>query len=140
MVKTTHGATITLGATQLTGVTNIKLPNMTRGMIPASDHDTTTAKATIPEDLYELGDCVITMDYTAGSATDDACIAAMTAAAGSPVAVTGVVKAASGTEDIDFNAYGQDYDLLELPAASTDKQQAVLVLRPTGVKTQAASA
>lgn len=139
MALTTHGATVALGATSLAAVTNVKLPPMLRGMIPASHHGTTTAKAFIPEDLYEMGDVVITMEYTAGSTTDDACISAMTAAAASPITVEIVVKAASGTEDVTFNAYGINYEIQDLPAASTDKQMAVLTLKPTGARTQAPS-
>lgn len=139
MAKTAHGTTVVLGGVTLVGVTDVKLPNMSRGTVGTTNHATTTAKEFIPEDLYELGDCVITMDYVAGSATDDACLAAMVAAAGSPVAFSATVKAASGTEDIDLNVYGTDYDLQNLPAGDTTKQVAVLTLKPTGARTQGPS-
>ncbi|MAM72605.1 MAG: hypothetical protein CMO29_02180 [Tistrella sp.] len=137
MAKTTHGTTIHLGAVKLAGVTNVKLPNMTRGMIGTTDHDTIVAKEFMPEDLYELGDCVITMNYVAGSTTDDACLAAMTASAESPIAVTALVKAAAGTEDVDFNAFGTTYEIGDLPSGSTDKQTCTLTLKPTGARGQA---
>lgn len=140
MPKTTHGTTVTLGAVQLTGVTNVKVPNISRGMIGTTDHDTTVAKTFMPEDLYEMGDCVITMNYVAGSATDDACLAAMTASAGSPIDVTLLVKALAGTEDVGFEAYGTTYEIGDLPSGSTDKQTCTLTLKPTGPRAQAPSA
>lgn len=140
MAKTTHGATVALGATTLAAVTNVKIPNLSRGMIDVSNHGTTTAKEFIPEDLYEMGDFVVTMDYIAGSTTDDACISALTSSPSSPVAVTVTVKAATGTEDVEFNAFGVNYEIQDLPAASADKQQAVLTMKPTGARTQAPTA
>lgn len=136
MVKTAHGASVVLGGVTLAGVTNIKVPDMSRGIIPVTDHDTTIAKDFIPEDLYELGDCVITMDYEADSVSDDACLAAMVAAAGSPVAVAIDVKATNGAATVAFDAYGTNYDINDLPAGSTDKQVAVLTLKATGTRGQ----
>lgn len=137
MAKTTHGLDVTVGGVTLAGVTSFTPPEMTRGTVDVTDHDSTTAKDYLAEDLYELGDSTVTMNYVAGSATDDACIAAITAAPGSPVAVTMTVKSSGGTETISFSAYGTGYQLSELPAGSAAKQSATLTLKPTGAKSQA---
>lgn len=140
MAKTTHGTSVKLGAVKLAGVTNVKIPDITRGMIGTTDHDTVVAKEFMPEDLYELGDCVVTMNYVGESATDTACIAAMLATAENPVAVTTLVKTASGTANVTFAAYGTSYVLGELPSGSTDKQTCTLTMKPTGARAQAPTA
>lgn len=139
MGKTTHGSTISLGGTLLTGVTSITLPSVTREMVDDTTHDNTTAKSAFPEDLYKLGNSTVVMDYIAGSPEDDACLAAMTTRQGSPVAVVITVKAESGTEDVSFDAYGISYEIGALPAGTTAKQQATLVLAPEEDKAQAAT-
>lgn len=135
--KTTHGAIIWLDDVEFACTTSITPPSITRSMIDDTAHCSTTAKSKIPEDLYELGDCTVVMDYIAGSPEDDACLDAVTRTAGNPIAVRIQVKAATGAEEVSFNAYGTSYSVGALTAGTTDKQTATLVLTPTGAETQA---
>lgn len=135
MAQSAFGATVSVGGTALAEITAIGIPSLTGEVIDVSTHGSTDRWREFIRGMRDAGEFAITMRYTAGSATDDACIATITSDA-----VTAIVldaKAASGTEDFTLNAFGTDYSVNDLEPDSD--QTATLTLKPTGVVTQAAT-
>ena len=135
MAASAFGATVSVGGTSLAEVTAIGIPALTGEVIDVSTHSSTNRWREFVRGMRDAGEFTITMRYTAGSATDDACIAAITG--DTAVAVVLDAKAASGTEDFTFNAFGTSYDVNDLEIDSD--QTATLTLKPTGAVTQAAT-
>lgn len=137
MAKHALGCTVSVGGSAIAEVTAIGIPEITGEVIDVTTHDSADGFKDYIRGLFDTGDCTITMKYTAGSTTDDACIAAVTGAAA--VAIEIVAYAASGTEDITFNAFGTGYKINDLSPG--EEQTATLTLKPTGAApTQDASA
>lgn len=135
MAQSAFGATISVGGSALAEVTAIGIPALTAEVIDVTTHGSTNRWRQFVRGLRDAAEFTVTMKYTAGSATDDACIAAITS--DTAVAVEIVAKAASGTEDLTFNAFGTSYEVNDLEIDSD--QTATLTLKPTGAVTQAAS-
>ena len=136
MAQSAYGATVSVGGTALAEVTSIGVPSLTGEVIDVSTHSSTDRWREFIRGMRDAGEFTITMKYTAGSTTDDACIAAITS--DTAVAIELVAKAASGTEDLTFNAFGTSYDVNDLELDG--EQTCSLTLKPTGAVTQAASA
>lgn len=132
MAKTAFGATISVGGVTLSEVVTIGPPNRTRETVDVTHHGSTDGYREYLTTLRDGGEASVTMNYVAGSASDDACRAAYDD--DDAVAVVIAVKAASGTEDVEFNAFATDYavDALEIDG----KQTATLTLKVTGPITQ----
>ena len=136
MAQSAFGATISVGGSSLAEVTSIGVPSLTGEVIDVSTHSSANRWREFVRGMRDAGEITISMEYEAGSATDDACIAAITGDAA--VAVVLVAKANSGTEDLTFNAFGTSYEVNDLEVDG--KQTANLTLKPTGAVTQAPTA
>lgn len=135
MAKHGLGATVSIAATALAEVTNIGVPERSADVIEVTSHDSTDGHREYIRGLRDAGEITITMLYVAGSASDDACIAAVDS--DDVVAVEIVAKAATGTEDITFNALATGYKPNALKPG--EAQTATLTLKPTGAVGQAAT-
>lgn len=135
MAQSSFGATISVGGVAFTEVTSIGIPSLTGEVIDVSTHGSTNRWREFIRGMRDAGEISVTMKYTAGSAIDDACIAAITADVGTAISL--VAKAASGTETITFSAFGTDYSVNDLEI--DNDQTATLTLKPTGQITQAAT-
>jgi len=110
-------------------------PKIRRGVIEASDLSTTGGMEYIHEGLYDIGEVSGVIHWIAGSAADDLLLAGV---------VTGglydfeiVVKAASGTEDINFSGYFTEVG--GEPLEINGKQGFTFTIKPSGDYTQGAS-
>lgn len=141
--KTAHGAelwAVATGGSLAKTAENIgfKPPEITRGVIEASDHDTTGGMEFLQEALYNVEAFDVQMHYVAGSTADDLFIAATTV--GGLYDFKVVVKAASGTEDITFSGYVTRYGVDDLPSGDTPaKQTCSATIKPSGDWAQAAT-
>lgn len=135
MAKSAFGATISLAASALAEVTSISVPSLTGEVIDVSTHASPGRYREFVRGMRDTGEFTVTMNYLAGSASDDACIAAVNA--DTPTAVTIIAAATSGTETITISAFGTNYTVNEL--APDGSQTATLTLKPTGQITQAAT-
>lgn len=136
MAQSAYGATISVASTALAEVTAIGVPSLTGEVIDVTTHASENRWREFIRGVRDAGEFTVTMKYTAGSATDDACIAAITSDAAQAVEI--VAKADSGTEDITFNAFGTAYSVDDL--TFDGEQTATLTLKPTGAVAQEPSA
>lgn len=136
MAQSAFGATLSLAGAALSEVTAIGVPSLTGEVIDVSSHGSTNRWREFIRGMRDAGEFTVTMQYTAGSAGDDACIATITADAATAVVIT--AAAASGTEDITISAFGTDYTVNDLEPDGS--QTATLTLKPSGAVTQAATA
>ena len=112
-------------------------PTITRDTEDATTHDSADgAMEFITDDTYDPGEIPFQTHYIAGSAGDDALLTASTGGALQDFKV--VVKAASGTEDIEGSGYVTGYGPDELPVKG--KQAASGTIKVSGAAAQAASA
>lgn len=135
MAVSAFGATVSVGGTTLSEVTSIGVPSLTGEVIDVSSHGSTNRWREFIRGMRDAGEFSITMQYTAGSADDDACIATITADTATAVVIDAI--AASGTEDITISAFGTDYSVNDLEPDGS--QTATLTLKPTGSVSQAPS-
>lgn len=133
MAQSSFGATVSVGGASLTEVTTIGIPSLTGEVIDVSTHSSPGRWREFIRGMRDAGEFTITMKYTAGSATDDACIAAITSDTATAVVLD--AKAASGTEDFTISAFGTDYSINDLEPDGD--QTCTLTLKPTGAVTQA---
>jgi acyl-CoA synthetase (NDP forming) len=133
MAVSAFGATISVASTALAEVVSIGVPSLTGGVIDVTTHASPDRYREFIRELRDAGEFSVTMMYTAGSTTDDACVAAINSDTATTVTLT--AKAASGTEEFTISAFGINYEVadLEIDAAQT----ATLTLKPTGKPTQA---
>lgn len=136
MAHSAFGATVSVGGASLAEVTAIGIPSLTGEVIDVSTHSSTNRWREFIRGMRDAGEFTVTMRYEAGSATDDACIAAITADTATAIVLD--AKASSGTEDFTFNAFGTDYSVNDLEP--NGDQTASLTLKPTGAVTQAPTA
>ena len=111
-------------------------PVLERATIDVTTHDSAgQAMEFITEGVYDPGEVSGQLHYVAGSAGDDAMIAALTG--GGLYDFKVVLKAATGTEDMAFSGYVTNYgpDAME----TTGKQTASFTIKVTGPITQAAT-
>lgn len=135
MAKDAFGATISVGGSALAEVTSIGVPTLTGEVIDVSTHSSANRWREFIRGMRDAGEFSVTMKYVAGSASDDACIATVTADTATAVVID--VKAATGTEDLTISAYGTSYAVNDLEFDG--EQTATLTLKPTGAVTQAPS-
>ena len=135
MAESAFGATISVAGTALVEVKSIGVPSLTGEVIDVTNHSSTNRYREFIRGVRDAGEITVTMLYTAGSATDDACIAAINSNDAQAIVLT--AAAASGTEDISFNAFGTGYSVDDLTFDA--EQTATFTIKPTGEVTQAAS-
>lgn len=135
MAQAAFGATATVGGVTLSEVTSIGIPSLTGEVIDVSTHSSPNRYREFIRGMRDAGEFTITMQYTAGSADDDACIAAINADTTTAVVLT--AAAASGTEDFTISALGTNYTVNDLEPDNS--QTATLTLKPSGQPTQAPS-
>lgn len=112
-------------------------PTLSRETIDATSHDSTAgAQEFITEGIYDPGEVPFQAHYIAGSTGDDAMITALTDGVLRDFKI--VVKAATGTEDLEFSGFVTSYGVDEAP--TTGKQTASGSIKVSGPHTQAASA
>lgn len=140
--KPTFGVVLKLGAsdppsTTLTNVTSVSPPRPSRDALDATTHASAGgAMEYIPDGVYDPGEMVVTMNYVAEDANDDACIAALAASA--PYYFSHTVNAASGSATRDFMGVVTSYGPDELPVKG--KQTATMTIKVSGPVAQAATA
>jgi len=135
MAQAAFGATASVGGVALSEVTSIGIPSLTGEVIDVSTHSSPNRYREFIRGMRDAGEFTITMQYTAGSADDDACILAVNADVTTAVVLT--AAAASGTEDFTISALGTNYTVNDLEPDNS--QTATLTLKPSGQPTQAAS-
>ena len=135
MAQAAFGATATVGGVTLSEVTSIGIPSLTGEVIDVSTHSSPKRYREFNRGMRDAGEFTITMQYTAGSADDDAGIAAINADTTTAVVLT--AAAASGTEDFTISALGTNYTVNDLEPDNS--QTATLTLKPSGQPTQAPS-
>ena len=135
MAQAAFGATATVGGVTLSEVTSIGIPSLPGEVIDVSTHSSPNRYREFIRGMRDAGEFTITMQYTAGSADDDACIAAINADTTTAVVLT--AAAASGTEDFTISALGTNYTVNDLEPDNS--QTATLTLKPSGQPTQAPS-
>ena len=135
MAQAAFGATATVGGVALSEVTSIGIPSLTGEVIDVSTHSSSNRYREFIRGMRDAGEFTITMQYTAGSADDDACIAAINA--DTTTAVVLPAAASSGTEDFTISALGTNYTVNDLEPDNS--QTATLTLKPSGQPTQAPS-
>ena len=135
MAQAAFGATASVGGVALSEVTSIGIPSLTGEVIDVSTHSSPNRYREFIRGMRDAGEFTITMQYTAGSADDDACILAINADVTTAVVLT--AAAASGTEDFTISALGTNYTVNDLEPDNS--QTATLTLKPSGQPTQAAS-
>lgn len=140
MAKTSLGATLSMGVsasplTALAELTNITPTKITRDTIDVSHLGSTGGKDYLAAGLYDLAEVTVSMNYEAGSATDDAL--SLAATEGTLRYFEIVAKAGTGTEDITFSGFVTSYGPDEFTVDG--KQQASATIKPTGDIAQAAS-
>lgn len=135
MAVSAFGATISVGGAALAEVTSIGVPSLTAGVIDVTTHSSPDRWRQFIRELRDAAEFSVTMMYTAGSATDDACIASITS--DTAVAVELTARAASGSEEFTISAFGTSYEVADLEIDSP--QTATLTLKPTGSVAQAAA-
>lgn len=139
--KTSRGAELWMAASggtliKVAELLTVEPPNRSRATIDATTHDSPDgAIEVIAEGIYDPGEVNATLHYIAGSATDDALVAAMTGGAKQDVKI--VAKAATGTEDLEFSGYLTNYG--PDPLGTTGKQTAKLSLKVSGPIAQSAT-
>jgi hypothetical protein len=133
MARSAFGATISVDGTALAEVTSIGMPSISAGVIDVTTHDSPDRYRQFIRELRDVGEFSVTMMYTAGSATDDACKDACDSDEAIEIVIT--ARAASGNETLTFDAFATNYepDALEIDSPQT----ATLTLKPTGKITQA---
>lgn len=136
MAELGFGATVSVGGVSLAEVQSINVPELTAETVDVTTHSSTNRVREYIRGLRDTGEMSVTMLYTAGSASDDACITGRDSDA--VVAVIIQANAASSTEDITFNAFVTGYSVSALEPDSA--QTATLTLKPTGAVSQAATA
>ena len=135
MAQSAFGATATVGGVALSEVTGIGIPSMTGEVIDVSTHSSPNRYREFIRGMRDAGEFTITMQYTAGSADDDACLLAINSNDVTAVVLT--AAAASGTEDFTISALGTNYSVNDLEPDNS--QTATLTLKPSGQPTQDAS-
>lgn len=117
-------------------LTGIGIPGRTRGVIDVTTHDgASEAMEYIAEGVYDLTEFTVQGHYIAGSTEDDLFAAAIEGGVKQDCVI--VVKAASGTEDLDFAGFVTAYSPDELSV--NGKQTFSATIKPTGPATQAAT-
>lgn len=140
--KPTFGVVLKMGAsdppgTTLTNVTSVSPPRRSRDALDATHHGSTGgAMEFIPDGVYDPGEMTVTMNYIAGDANDEACIAAL--AASTAYYFSHTVNAASGSETRDFMGVVTSYGPEELSVKG--KQTATMTIKVSGPVDQAATA
>lgn len=139
--KTALGATFKAVATggsvaAIAEMLRIDPPRLTHGVIEASDLAATGGKEYIHEGLYDIGEFGGMAHWVAGSTADDLLISGITT--GGLYDFEIVIKAASGTEDMNFSGLFTEFggDTLEIDG----KQTCSFTAKGSGDYTQAASA
>ena len=135
MAQAAFGATASVGGVALSEVTSIGIPSLTGEVIDVSTHSSPNRYREFIRGMRDAGEFTITMQHTAGSAADDACILAINADVTTAVVLT--AAAASGTEDFTISAFGTNYTVNDLEPDNS--QTATLTLKPSGQPTQAPS-
>lgn len=118
-------------------LTGIGVPGKTRGVIDVTTHDgASQAMEYIAEGVYDVTEITLQGHYIGGSAGDDLFDGALTTGTKQDCVV--VVKAATGTEDLDFAGFVTAYtpDALEVQG----KQTFQATIKPTGPVTQGPTA
>lgn len=142
MAKPTFGVTFKMGAssppsTTISSVIAVSPPKMAQAAIDVTEHDSAGgAQQYMPDGVYDPGQIEVTMHYVAGSADDDACIAAF--ASTDPYYFSWTANAASGTETFTAQGVVTSYGPDALPVSG--KQTATLAIQLSGAVTQAATA
>lgn len=140
--KPTFGVILKIGAsdppgTTLTNVVSVGPPVRSRDALDATTHGSAGgAMEFIPDGVYDPGQMTVVLNYIAGDANDDACIAAL--AASGVYYFTHTVNAASGTETRDFMGVVTSYGPDELGVKG--KQTASMAIKVSGPVDQAATA
>lgn len=139
--KTSLGAELHMGAsggslTEVAELLSLSPPQRTRETIDATTLASTGAQEFIASGVYSPGEVSGQVHYIAGSAGDDAMIAAVTDGVIRDFMI--VVKAATGTEDMEFSGYVTAYGVDELTIDG--KQTASFTIKVSGAHTQAPSA
>jgi predicted secreted protein len=138
--KTALGAKLYMGPDggtliEIAELLTLTLPTMTRETIDVTTLSSSGAKEFIAGGVYDTGEVSGSVHYIAGSAGDDAMIAALTD--GVVRGFKAVVKSAGDTEDMMFSGYLTSYGIDEF--AVDGKQSASFTAKVTGAITQAAS-
>ena len=139
--KPSFGVVLKMGSssppsTTLTNVVTVNPPTFARDAVDSTNHGSAGgAMEAIPDGVYDPGEMTATLNYVAGDANDDACIAAFTA--GTLYYFTHTVNAPSGTETRSFTGVVTEYGPDELPVKG--KQTASLKVKASGPVVQAAS-
>lgn len=116
---------------------SVNPPRRSRETIDATTHDSPAgAMEFITAGVYDPGEITGSVNYIAGSAGDDAMIAAITDGEERDFKI--VAKSASDTEDMTFSGFLTEYGVDDLP--TDGKQTASFTAKVTGEITQAATA
>ncbi len=116
---------------------NVNPPRRSRETIDATTHDSPGgAQEFIASGIYDPGEVSGSINYIAGSAGDDALIAAVTDGVIRDFKI--VAKSASDTEDLTFSGFVTEYGVDDLPVEG--KQTASFTIKVSGEIDQAASA
>lgn len=140
--KPTFGVVLKMGvssppSTTLTNVTSVSPPRRSRDALDTTTHGSADgAMEFMPDGVYDPGEMTVSLNYIAGDANDDACLAALAAA--TTYFFTHTVNAATGTETRDFKGVVTSYGPDELPVKG--KQTASMTIKVSGPVTQAATA
>ncbi|MCW1985336.1 UNVERIFIED_ORG: hypothetical protein M2348_001068 [Sphingomonas sp. R1F5B] len=139
--KPSYGVVVKMGDANpptitLTNVVSVGPPKFTRDAVDTTNHGSSGgAMEAIPDGVYDPGEMVVTMNYVAGDANDDACIAAF--ASGTLKYFSHTVNAASTTETRGFAGVITEYGPDELPVKG--KQTASLKIKVSGPVAQGAT-
>jgi hypothetical protein len=140
--KPSFGVVLKMGSSSppsitLTNVVSVTPPKFARDAVDSTHHGSSGgAMEAIPDGVYDPGEMTVTLNYVAGDANDDACIAAFTA--GTLYYFTHTVNAATGTESRSFTGVVTEYGPDELPVKG--KQTAAMKIKVSGPVTQGATA
>ncbi|BEV02202.1 phage tail tube protein [Novosphingobium olei] len=139
--KTSLGAELHMGAssgalTEVAELLSLTPPQRSRETIDATTLSSTGAQEFLAAGIYDPGEVSGQVHYIAGSAGDDAFIMAVTDGVIRHFKI--VVKAATGTEDMEFSGFVTAYGVDELTIDG--KQTASFTIKVSGAYTQAASA
>lgn len=141
LAKISKGAILRMGPAggslvAIAELLSVTPPNLSRGTLDVTTHDSSQAMEFIGEGVYDPGEISGQIHYIAGSTGDDAMIAAITDGVVRDFEV--VLKATSGNEELAFagivTAYGPDQ--MEV----NGKQTASFTAKVTGAITQGAAA
>ncbi|MGX7926460.1 phage tail tube protein [Tsuneonella sp. HG094] len=140
--KTAFGAELWMGpaggpVVKIAELLSVNPPRISRETIDVTTHDSPAgAQEFITGGIYDPGEVSGSIHYIAGSAGDDAMIAAVTDGVIRDFKI--VAKSAADTEDLTFSGFITEYGVDEL--ATNGKQTASFTAKVSGEITQAATA